>query len=74
LTTDRRPRILHLERDVDVSGISGVGVVAYGCVFPDGSVVLRWDTQVTSTVFYASVADLEFITGHGGRTRIVFDA
>lgn len=66
-------RRLHLERDEDVSGISGVGVVAYGVEFPDGSIVLRWDTKVRSTVHYDNVADLEIITGHGGRTRIVFD-
>lgn len=66
-------RRLHLERDEDVSGISGVGVVAYGVEFPDGSIVLRWDTKVRSTVFYDNLADLETITGHGGRTRIVYD-
>lgn len=66
-------RRLHLERDEDVSGVSGVGVVAYGVEFPDGSIVLRWDTQVRSTVHYDSRSDLETITGHGGRTRIVYD-
>lgn len=69
----RSARRLHLERDRDVSGVSGTGAVAYGCEFPDGTIVIRWDTQVRSTVFYDSVADLETITGHGGATRIVFD-
>lgn len=70
---ERWMRMLHLERDEDVSGVSGTGIVAYGVEFPDGSVVLRWDTAVRSTVFYDSIADVETITGHGGRTRIVFD-
>lgn len=65
--------VIHLERDEDVSGVSGTGVVAYGCVFPDGSVVLRWDTLVKSTVFYESVEDMVAIVGHGGKTRVVFD-
>lgn len=66
-------RRLHLERNEDVSGVSGTGIVAYGCEFPDGSIVLRWDTVVKSTVFYENLDDLETITGHGGRTAIVFD-
>jgi hypothetical protein len=69
----RAARLLHLERDADVSGVSGTGVVAFGCEFPDGTIVLRWDTQVASTVFYSALRDLELIVGHGGRTRIVFD-
>lgn len=71
--SERRVKLLHLERDEDVSGVSGVGIVAYGAMFPDGSVVLRWDTRVRSTVMYDSLEDLEAITGHGGKTRVVFD-
>lgn len=63
-------RRLVLRRLVDVSGVSGTGVVAYGVQFPDGSVVLRWDTKVRSTVFYDSIEDVEAITGHGGSTVI----
>jgi hypothetical protein len=66
-------RQLHLQRDEDVSGVSGIGIVAYGVEFPDGTIVLRWDTQVKSTVFYACVQDLETIVGHGGKTKIVFE-
>jgi hypothetical protein len=74
VSEDRRARLLHLERDEDVSGVSGVGIVAYGAQFPDGSVVLRWDTVVKSTVLYDSLEDLETISGHGGLTRVVFDS
>lgn len=31
-----------LHRDTDVSGVSGVGIVADGVVFPDGTAVLQW--------------------------------
>jgi hypothetical protein len=37
-----RPRRFVLERDVDVSGLSGTGVVADGVVFPDGIVALHY--------------------------------
>lgn len=65
-------RRIYLQRDEDVSGVSGVGIVAYGVVFPDDSVVLRWDTVVRSTVMYDNLTDCEKIVGHGGKTRIVF--
>lgn len=66
-------RRLHLERSEDVSGVSGIGIVAYGCEFPDGTICLRWDTVVSSTVIYANYEDLVTITGHGGRTEVVYD-
>lgn len=71
--TNRQTRRLHLERDEDVTGVSGTGRVAFGAMFPDGTIVLRWDTEVRSTVFYDSLGDLEHIVGHGGRTKVVFD-
>ena len=35
-------RVFALIRDVDVSGVSGTGVVAEGVQFSDGTCVLRW--------------------------------
>jgi len=61
-----------LERDEDVSGVSGTGTVAYGIQFPDGVIVLRWDTIVNSTVIYNNEEDLVKIVGHNGRTRVVW--
>jgi hypothetical protein len=69
----RQTKRLHLQRDVDVSGVSGIGIVAYGVQFPDGSVVLRWDTRVRTTVMYDSLQDVEKIVGHNGATKIVLD-
>lgn len=34
--------IFELVRNNDVTGISGVGVVAEGVIFSDGTVALRW--------------------------------
>jgi hypothetical protein len=59
-----------LDRDVDVSGVSGTGVVAEGVVFTDGTVVIRWTVEYRSTAIYASVADLMAIHGHDGSTRM----
>jgi hypothetical protein len=70
---EAQARLLHLERDEDVSGVSGTGRVAEGVEFADGTVVLRWSTLVATTVIYDALADVETIVGHGGRTRIVFN-
>ena len=65
-------KTFHTVRTVDVSGISGTGVVAYGAQFPDGTVVLRWNTDISSTAFYDSIEDLIAIHGHGGNTTVVW--
>lgn len=68
------PRVFHLQRDVDVTGMSGTGQVADGVVWPDGSVTVRWRGERPSTVCWASLEDAESVHGHGGKTRVVFDA
>ncbi|UQN06307.1 hypothetical protein [Deinococcus sp. QL22] len=59
-----------LVRTQDVSGSSGIGVVAEGVVFSDGAAVLRWRVPPFSTGFYASVDDLIQVHGHEGRTTL----
>jgi hypothetical protein len=63
-----------LERDEDVSGTSGTGRVAEGVVFSNGWCALHWLAQYTSVAFYQSIAELEAIHGHSGKTRVVFGA
>ena len=64
-------RRFELVRDVDVSGISGTGVVAEGVEFSDGTVVIRWITgDHRSTVVWPNIGDVEAIHGHGGATRV----
>lgn len=61
-----------LRRVEDASGVSGVGDVAEGVQFSDGTAVLRWRTARSSTATYDSIEDVEAIHGHGGRTLIVW--
>jgi len=63
-------RLFQLARDVDITGVSGTGVVADGVVFPDGVTVIRWRGERQSTVVWPSIEDVEVIHGHGGATRI----
>lgn len=62
-----------LQRDEDISGISGTGVVAEGVVFEDGTAVLRWRGKwPTSVVFHErGLEAVREVHGHGGATKIV---
>ncbi len=66
-------RVFHLQRDVDVTGVSGSGLVAEGVQFTDGTVVLRWCSSRPSTVIYGTLADVKRVHGHGGKTRVVWE-
>lgn len=61
-----------LEREEDVSGVSGTGVVAEGVEFSDGSVCLKWLGRFDSTVIWKSIHHVETIHGHDGKTKVVW--
>lgn len=63
------PRRFILERTVDVSGVSGTGLVAYGTTYPGGRTTLAWcASDVASVTIYDSPEQVEQIHGHGGAT------
>jgi len=66
------PRCFRLQRDTDVTGVSGTGVVAEGVRFSDGTVAMRWLTAHRSTVLWASIEEAEKVHGHDGKTRVVW--
>lgn len=66
----RYPRRFQLVRQVDVSGVSGTGIVAHGVQWPDGTAVVRWRGEHASTVVWASIEDAELVHGHGGATTV----
>lgn len=63
-----------LQRDTDVSGVSGTGVVAEGVLFSNGVVALQWTSEFpTSVVFHQrGMESVRAVHGHGGATRIVW--
>lgn len=69
-----RPRAFALQRDVDVSGVSGTGIVAWGVEFPDGVCALRWTSQwPTSVVFHdRGMEAVQAVHGHDGKTRVLY--
>lgn len=64
------PRRFQLIRNEDISGVSGTGVVAFGVMFGDGAVALRWNSAAASTAVFASLSDLEAVHGHEGCTQV----
>lgn len=61
-----------LQRNEDITGVSGTGKVAEGVLFSTGWVALTWLTDINSLVFYPDIKNVEHIHGHGGATKIVW--
>ncbi|MFF3848003.1 hypothetical protein [Streptomyces sp. NPDC002328] len=72
------PETFVVQRDEDVSGISGEGIVAEGARFSDGWVVTHWLDQPpmhepkTDVWHNKGTAPFDRVHGHGGRTRILW--
>jgi hypothetical protein len=67
-------RKFYLERLEDVSGNSGIGIVAVGVMYPSGFCVMEWTTPIKSMGIYHSIAELEALHSHGGKTVIKWDS
>lgn len=65
-------RTFYLRRREDVTGVSGVGDVAEGCQWRDGTVTVRWYGEHPSTVNWSSIEDAMAIHGHDGRTVVAW--
>lgn len=61
-----------LVRHVDVSGVSGTGIVAEGIEWTDKTVTLHWLGDRPSTTVWNSIDDVEAIHGHSGLTVLEF--
>lgn len=59
-----------LIRTDDVTGVSGTGHVADGAEFPDGTVVVRWRGQFSTTTVHKNLASVQHIHLHGGKTKL----
>ena len=65
-------KTFYLLRHEDINGLSGVGPVAVGVVFPNGQVVFQWTTYRNSIEIYSSIENLIEIHGHEGKTEVIF--
>ncbi|MHA1167239.1 MAG: hypothetical protein ACTSRU_05415 [Candidatus Hodarchaeales archaeon] len=63
-------RTFVLNREEDVSGVSGTGIVASGVEFLDGRCVIQWRGEICSIVIWENVEEMMKIVGHNGRTQL----
>lgn len=63
----------YLQRNQDVSGNSGTGIVAEGVEFSNRWCILSWLVKPYSEFWYPTVQDIENIHSHGGLTQIIWD-
>jgi hypothetical protein len=61
-----------LDRGEDVTGVSGIGIVAEGVEFTDGTCVVRWSGEYRSTVVWPSIEAVRAVHGHDGKTKVRF--
>jgi hypothetical protein len=73
MSSYRLPRRFALQRHEDTTGVSGVGLIAYGTVYPTGRTTLAWCCgDVPSVTVYDSPEQVIQIHGHGGSTDLVW--
>lgn len=65
-------RRFQLHRNLDISGISGTGLVAEGVEFSDGRVAVHWLGDMPTTTAHDEMSWVEKIHGHQGATEIRF--
>ena len=68
--TDPKFKRFYLRRKEDISGVSGIGYVAAGCQFEDGTVMIKWLTTTSSISIFHSVVEMEYVHGHNGSTVV----
>ncbi len=63
-------RRFKLNRLEDVSGTSGTVIIAEGCEFSNGKVVISWLGKYQSIVVWNDIFDCLYINSHGGKTVV----
>ena len=66
-------RVGHIERHVDVHGVSGTGKVADVFEATNGKCVVVWISSSSSVNVYDHIKDVETTHSHGGKTLVVWD-
>lgn len=61
----------YLQRNQDVHGVSGTGIVAIGAEYPSGTCVVEWLTFTTTITHFKNLEHVKEIHGHEGATEII---
>ncbi len=67
-----KARLFVLDRKKDMTGTSGVGIVAEGVCFSNGKVALHWLSHLGAVNVYDSMEVCEVLHGHSGSTSVVW--
>lgn len=62
----------YLDRKEDTSGVSGTGIIAYGVIYPSGTVVMEWVTTYGSIAIYKSIDEIQVLHAKKGKTELVY--
>lgn len=62
----------YLQRNKDISGVSGVGIVADGVQFEGGPCVMKWRGKLSGIEITPNVETMLAIHGHEGSTVVVW--
>lgn len=65
-------KLFQLHRKEDKSGISGIGIIADGVIYPNGKVSMCWRGIISSIVIYDDIEMVKEIHGHNGCTEICY--
>ena len=65
-------KTFYLMRHSDVNGLSGTGIVAVGCVYPNGKAHMQWVSFKSSFEMHDSIDALIDIHGHHGATELIW--
>ena len=63
-------RTFEVDRTEDVSGVSGLGIVAEGVVFHDGQCAVSWFGQYHICEVVKDIETWLAVHGHDGKTKI----
>lgn len=66
-------RKFYLNRHEDIHGNSGIGVVAEGILFDDGTGAFTWLTPMKTVTIFLKLSDVKKLHDHNGRTNLVLE-
>lgn len=63
-------RRFQLNRKIDISGVSGTGIVAEGVQFSNGVVTITWVVNLPTVEVHQNITSVTQIHGHEGSTAL----
>ena len=60
-------------REIDISGLSGIGKVAEGVEFTNGKCIVCWCTEVSSMVIHENIESVNKIMCSHSKSTIIYD-